>query len=78
MVECCVGVPWRANGHFGEVEVLDGVGGDRRGNRVLLPLLIRLADQGCSAKEAKANNSKPSDLSRLCLRGILNVKYTLQ
>ena len=78
MIEGGVGALWRTDGHDGEVQVVDGAGGDRGGHRGLLPLLIRLADQGCSAKEAKANNSKPSDLSRLCLRGILNVKYTLQ
>ena len=40
MVEGSVGVLWRTDGHIGEVKVVDGVGGDRGGNWVCLPLPI--------------------------------------
>ena len=40
MVEGGVGVLRRADGHDGEVKVVDGVGGDRGGDRILLPLLV--------------------------------------
>ena len=48
MVEGSVGVPWRTNGHIGEVKVVNGVGGDRGGDRMLLPLFVRLANQDSS------------------------------
>ena len=56
MVEGSVGVLWRADGHDGEVEVVNGVGGDRGGDGFLLPLLVRLANQDSSPDETKANN----------------------
>ena len=56
MVESSVGVPWRTDGHLGEVQVVDGVGGDRGGDGILLPLLVRLADQDSSSDEPKADN----------------------
>ena len=40
MVEGSVGVLWRTNGHIGEVKVVDGVGGDRGGDRMLLLLFV--------------------------------------
>ena len=48
MVEGGVGVPRRTDGHDGEVKVVDGVGGDRGGDRILLPRLVRLANEGSS------------------------------
>ena len=36
MVEGSVGVLWRTDGHLGEVQVVDGVGGDRGGDGILL------------------------------------------
>ena len=39
-----VGALWRTDGHLGEVQVVDGVGGDRGGDGILLPLFVRLAD----------------------------------
>ena len=62
MVEGGVGVPWRADGHDGEVKVVDGVGGDRGGDGVLLPLLVRLAYQSASPNETKTDNYKPKEL----------------
>ena len=62
MVEGGVGVPWRADGHDGEVKVVDGVGGDRGGDRILLPVLIRLANQDSSPDETKTNNQNPKNL----------------
>ena len=63
-----VGVLWRTDGHLGEVQVVDGMGGDRGGNRVLLPLLVRLAYEDSSHDEPKANHTKPKNLSRLGLK----------
>ena len=59
MVESSVGVLWRTDGHIGEVQVVDGVGGDRGGDGILLPLLVRLADQDPSSDEPKAHNENP-------------------
>ena len=59
MVEGGVGVLWRTDGHDGEVEVVDGVGGDRGGDGILLPLLVRLADQDPSSDETQTDNTKP-------------------
>ena len=56
MVESSVGVLWRADGHIGEVQVVDGVGGDRGGDGILLPLLVRLSNQDSSSDEPKADN----------------------
>ena len=44
MVEGGVGVLRRTDGHDGEVEVVDGVGGDRGGDGFLLPILVGLAN----------------------------------
>ena len=65
MVERSVGVLWRTDGHLGEVQVVDGVGGDRGGDRFVLPLLVRLANQDPRADETKTHNPKPEQLCRL-------------
>ena len=59
MVEGSVGVLWRTDGHLGEFQVVDGVGGDRGGDGILLPLLVRLANQDSSPDEPKTNNNEP-------------------
>ena len=56
MVEGGVGVLRRADGHIGEVQICNGVGGDRGGDWVLLPLIVRFADQDSSSDESKADN----------------------
>ena len=56
MVEASIGVLWRTDGHIGEVQVVDGVGGDRGGDGVLLPLLVRLANESSSTNKPKADN----------------------
>ena len=56
MVESSVGVLWRTDGHIGELKVVDGVGGDRGGDGILLPLLVRFANQDSSSDESKADN----------------------
>ena len=62
MVESGVGVLWGADSHDGEVQVVDGVGGDRGGNWRLLPLVVRLSDQDSSTNEAKTYDPTPSNL----------------
>ena len=62
MVESGVGVPRRTDSHDGEVKVVDGVGGDRGDNRVLLPILVRLANEDSCSNEPKAYYSKPNNL----------------
>ena len=59
MVDGSIGALGRTDGHDGEVEVVDGVGGDRGGEGILLPLLVRLADQDPSSDEPKADNENP-------------------
>ena len=56
MVEGSIGALGRTDGHDREVQVLYGVGGDRGGNGVLLPLLVGLANQDSSSDEPKADN----------------------
>ena len=56
MVEGSVRVLWRTNGHIGELKVIDGVGGDRGGDGILLPLYVRFANQDSSSNESKADN----------------------
>ena len=63
MVEGGVGVFRRADGHVGEVQVVDGVGGDRGGDGILLPLLVRLANQESCPYETKADYGKPQNLA---------------
>ena len=62
MVESSVGVLWGADGHDGEVQVFDGVGGDRGGDRFLLPLVVRFANQDSGTNEAKTYDPTPSNL----------------
>ena len=56
MVEGSVGVPWRTDSNDGEVKVIDGVGGDRGGNGILLPLLIRLGNKDSSRNKSDTDN----------------------
>ena len=59
MVKGSVGVHWGTNRNLGEVEVIDGMGGDRGGNGILLPIVVRLANQDSSTEETKTDNTKP-------------------
>ena len=68
MVKGGVGVFWRTDGHLGEFQVVDGVGGDRGGDGILLPLLVRLADKDSSPDEPKADNNQPKNLCWFCLK----------
>ena len=56
MVKSGVGALWGADGHDGEVKVFNGVGGDRGGDGMLLPLLVRLANQNSGPDEPKVDN----------------------
>ena len=67
MVEGSVGVLWRADGHLGEVQVIDGVGGDRGGNRGRLPFVVGLGYQKSSRDESKTYKSRPENFSCPCL-----------
>ena len=67
MVEGSVGVLWRADGHIGKVQLVDGVGGDRGGNGIFLPFMIRLADEDSCPNKANAYNSKPQNFGQLSL-----------
>ena len=69
MVESSIGALWRTDSHHGEVEVLDGVGGDRGGNWRFLPLFVRLPNQDSSANKSKTDDPKPQDLYRFGLKG---------
>ena len=40
MVKGSVGVLWRTYSDIGEIQVIDGVGGDRGGDGILLPLFV--------------------------------------
>ena len=62
MVEGGVGVLRRTDGHDGEVQVFDGVGGDRGGDGILLPLLVRLANQDSCSDKPKADDKEPQNL----------------
>ena len=59
MVEGSIGALWRTDGHDGKVQVLYGVGGDRGGNGVLLPLLVGLAYQDSGNNKPNANYQNP-------------------
>ena len=69
MIEGGVGALWRTDGHDGEVQVVDGAGGDRGGHRGLLPLLVRLADQQSGSQETKADHHSPEDFEGPGLKG---------
>ena len=56
MVEGSIGALWRTDSHDGKVEVFDGMGGDRGGDGILLPLLVRFADQDSSSDEPETDN----------------------
>ena len=62
IVEGGVGFLWWTDSHDWEVKVVDGVGGDRGDNRVLLPILVRLANEDSCSNEPKAYYSKPDNL----------------
>ena len=62
MVQSSVGVLWRADGNNGEGKVVNGVGGDRGGDRILLPLLVGLSNQDSCPDEPKADNKEPQNL----------------
>ena len=68
VVKGCVGVLWRTDGNLGKVEVIDGVGGDRGGDGILMPLLVRLANQNSCPDKSNGNNTKPKKFCRLCLK----------
>ena len=59
MVEGSIGVLWRADGHIGKVQVVNGVGGDRGGDGILLPLVVGLANQDSSTEETETDNTEP-------------------
>ena len=67
MVEGGVRVPRRTDGHDGKVEVINGMGGDRGGDWILLPRLVGLGNQDSSCDESKRHNYKPKNLCWLCL-----------
>ena len=67
MVKGGVGVLRRTNGHIGKVEIVDSMGGDRGGNGIFLPFMIRLADEDSCPNKANAYNSKPQNFGQLCL-----------
>ena len=62
MVQGSVGVPCGTDGHLGEVKVVYGVSGDRGGDGMLLPLLVRLSNQDSSPDKPQTNNSNPQNL----------------
>ena len=63
MVEGGVGVLRRADGHGGEVKVVNGLGGDRGGDGILLPILVRLSNQDSGPDETETDDQKPKNLS---------------
>ena len=69
MVEGSVGVLWWTDSHNREVKVVNGMGGDRGGNRRFLPLTVRLADQDTSSDEPKTDNPQPQKLGWPGLKG---------
>ena len=68
IIEGGVGALRRTDGHDGEVQVVDGAGGDRGGHRGLLPLLVRLADQQSCSQKTKDDHNSPQDFERPGLR----------
>ena len=59
MVEGGVGVPWRTDGHFRKIQVVDRVGGDGGGDGMFLPLFVRLVDKNSGSDETNTHNKKP-------------------
>ena len=68
MVEGSVGVFWRTDGHVWKVQVIDGMGCNRGGDGILLPLHIRLNNQDSCPDEPKADNTEPENLCWFCLK----------
>ena len=68
MVEGSVGVLWRTDGHVWEVQVVDGMGCNRGGDGILLPLHIRLNNQDSCPDEPKTDNTEPENLCWFCLK----------
>ena len=68
MVKGGVGVFWRTDGHLGELQIVDRVGGNCGGDRIVLPFLVRLSNQDSSTEKSKTDNTKPKNLCRLCLK----------
>ena len=62
MVECGVGVLWRADSHKRKVKVVNGVGGDRGGNGIILPILVRCTNKDYCTNETKTDDYKPKNL----------------
>ena len=67
MVEGSVGVLWRTDSHVWEDQVVDGMGCDRGGDGILLPLVIRVAYQNASSNKPETNNEYPEDFCCICL-----------
>ena len=62
------------DGDRGEVQVVDGVGSDRGGDRRILPFLERLVNQDSSSNEPKTDNPKPQNLERSGLQGMKSIE----
>ena len=62
MVQSSIGVFWRTDGHLREFQVVDGVGGNRGGDGLFLPFIVRLSNQDSSTEETKAYDTKPEYL----------------
>ena len=62
VIKSGVGVLWWTNGHIGKVQTFYRVGGDRGGNRRLLPLMVGLCDEESSNDEPKTYNPTPNNL----------------
>ena len=59
MIQRSVGVLWWTDGHLGKVQVVDGMGGDRGGDGILLPFVVGLANQDSGTEETETDNTKP-------------------
>ena len=62
MIEGCVGVLWMTDRHFWKVKVIDGIDGNGGGNRGILPLLVRLANEDSGTNETETDDARPKDL----------------
>ena len=67
MIKSSVWVLRRIDSNNGEVQVVNGASGDRGGNRILLPLLVRLSNQVSCCSKTTANNQEPDNFCRLGL-----------
>ena len=68
MVKRRVGALRRADGHRGEVEVRNGVGGDGGDHGGGLPVPVGLTDQHRCPQEAKTHHKNPEELPSFGLR----------